>query len=258
MLITNFDRWYTMPKRWCFVAGVSTALMLCAGCGSATNEARSGAAASPKYLFERVADPESQFRALYPPTLANNLPNHTTVFVDGKHEVSTKITKALVIGTVVKVERGEAITYDDAALSNEEPVPTFVGWTDPNVDERNLLVTVEPSQSFGDVADSDPVTFRLNVIAGSDPDQFERAARALGKVVVLLKESRAERHRGEFIPARGPSGIGIIDESGHLSFPGMPERQERFMAGLDTVDELVEASSSSPAVDRIDRSMLTP
>lgn len=227
------------------------------GCGSVIGADAGRSTGSAAYLFQRISAPDGAV-SLYPPTLEQNLPNHTSLIDTGERQVSTTVTKVLVVGKVTEVRHGDAIIYKDGDLVNEEPVPTRTDWEDAGVAYRDLIVTVSPKNTVGaDVAEKDgPISFRLTIVPGSDPDKYEAAVRNLGTVVLLLSDSPAPQHKGEYVPARGLSGIGVVDDSGRLSFPGMGEGQETFMAGIDTVQELVAAASQPPVTDKIDSSQL--
>ena len=229
------------PRRLPVVAVLTAALFGSAACGSSHPTAADG---SPGYLFERADAVSGTTSSFGSTTLEASLPNRvTTVTVDGA-PVSTTFSDAVVLGTVARVERSEAVTYSDAETQSDEPRATVVDWNDPAADERSLLVTLTSVRSLGGGEYPSELTFRLGVLVGSDPAEFMKAAERLGEVAVLLRKRPDGRHQGEWIPALGPAGIGVVDSDGSLTFPGMGASMKTFQSGIDSVAELEQAAST--------------
>jgi hypothetical protein len=228
-------------------AGSACIFMLLTGCGAEV----APTSATSSYMFERSAAIRNELSYNGPSTLAEALPNHTRVTsVDGVAH-SEVFSEALVVGRVAKVERGEALAYADTEL-HDEPVPVLVDWGDPDAAERNLLITIVPTQVVGSADKNQPLIFRLGVAAGSDPDTFLASAEALDNIAVLLARRPDGRHRGEWIPAMGALGIGVVADDGSLTFPGATSDEKAFEGGITSIEALLAAAKAPAQVDKTD------
>lgn len=232
MLVSNRRR--PMFRFSCALA-VATALIL-TGCANASHTTAATDVAAREYFFKLVdqARRSPQSDALIAgDSLASTLPNRTYVAETQQGKV-VEYTNSdlLVVGRVVNVTEGEAWNHTG------EDRYEIVDFYSPEADERSVMVTVDVSRAYGQDPMPRSIEFRMGLLGSNDPPTFIKGLASLGDVAIVLSRVDDGRSEGTLIPGMSGALVGTIDASGELDFPGLGTDEERFLDGVNTVDEL--------------------
>jgi hypothetical protein len=173
-----------------------------------------------QYIREEVAPNVVESRTLAEALPCGKAPTRLDLIVDGE---------------VLDVAPGDGIVWGD-----EEDSVRLTKFDDPNADERDVVLTIQPARAMtsgGDMSNPEPVTVRMGVLGGSDPDRFVASLDSLERVTALLAVIPDGAHKGEYYPAYSGAGLGAADGE-TLTFPGLGKSQEKFLGGTTSTDEL--------------------
>lgn len=222
------------------LAALALVALLAASCGdqvdggSRTQTTNAGDAADGgAYFFDRVhfvRDVLQPDVAGQPATLSSALPCGAIK--------RPGAARAVVMGTVTAVEPGDAKIWGE----EEDSVTYAADFYDPEVDERNVVVTVEAetvTTESGTSRPDQPVQIRIGVLGGAEPDQFMASLKSMGRVVGLLSELPDGPHKGEYYPSLGGAGLGLLTADGAVRFPGLGDREGEFVGQLISADAVL-------------------
>jgi hypothetical protein len=178
---------------------------------------------------------------LTPHDLCQALPNHTYLLPGGRVSAFSDVA---VVGRVMGAMKGPAFAHagDDVLIP--------VDFDDPSAAEHAVDVQVAVEEVLGGMQLGPDMTFRMGSLGAEDRDRFIDGLRNLGRIVVTL-QSRQDRDGEVLIPTEQGALIGLVDDSGHLRFPGLGGDEATFVGGISTLDAYRAAGSKPVTVDVI-------
>lgn len=225
--------------------GLTIALSML-GCSSQTWRASDPTPAANDggaYFFDRVRSVREEIRLD-----VAGLPRHLLEALGCRPRPDLIPTSAIVLGTVTDVAPGGGVIWIEDEGTDDKATDT--DFADPQADGRwtDLTVEVEKASAApgGDVPHG-TIHVRMDVLIGSDPDQFMASLGSVGEVLLLLATDESGRGKGAFYPALGGAGVGLVDPATRaVSFPGLGEGEASFVGGLEaTPDALLAAAGAA-------------
>ena len=219
-----------MSGKFRLAVPVALAIVGLSGC-SVTSSGTGKESSSPAFYFNQVKSVRDahMLNVVEPESLAAAMPRR-------QGEAGESWSQVAFTGRVVAVEPGPARIYPRADPGNdkdEESEVQEVPYDSPEADGRTVVVTVQTDWIVGEPAPEGAVEIWVGTPGSTDPDEFLRSLRGLDQVAGVLDQHDG----GQYYPILQGALLGTVDDAGTLSFPGIGDRSEEFLAGIDTVAE---------------------
>jgi hypothetical protein len=158
------------------------------------------------------------------------------------------LAEGVVIGEITAVEPGSGYVIEGADAADGVAVPFDTAdalW-------RVLVLTVETEKRLGDV---DAKTIEVGVVidGADDADRAEEGYLSLGRVALVLNEPGKFSFDPSLYSIRQSGALlGLVSESGKISFPALGSESAQFLGATNTVAEVVAESADKPTVVEVE------
>lgn len=185
-------------------------------------------------MFAELAQAREGVDGWTPATLAGALPNQPIKHPGGTRPASL----AVVTGRVTAVEPGAAFRQPDTP---DGASPVEIAFGSDETDVAVYRVRLEVTDAVGLDADSIELGLRFFGMPRMTPAKDVLAGlRGLGDVVVVLGSRGWWDFDDDLYDVTLMGGLlGVVDDGGGVEFPGLATAGPDFLAGLDTVDEIL-------------------
>lgn len=178
-----------------------------------------------------------------PPGLTEALPNHRYSF-GGQTPVT--YSDAVAVGTVMRVEKGVGVVWRD------EGDYTVVGYDDAKADTRTALITMSADEVSGAISPAgETVTFRVHVPSPADPERFVEGLAGLARIAVVLSSDPTPMDSTPWRPIMDDGLIGVVEDDGTLTLPGLGSEAKAFQGDIDTEAALMRAARAPASTQQI-------
>ncbi len=215
-------------------------------CGSSDRDAGGQQPSATNYAMEHVHDRGEGALRLRPfANISQALPTTVLERPDGTRE---SVLTAVVVGTIESVDDGRAFV-DGERGSSEVP------FSAPEADWRTLHLQVEVAEGISSPRVAKRVTVGLAIGGRTDVARMRSDLAALGRVLLPLTSGGAVFAYDPALLSIAEDGqlLGLVGPDDRIELPALdPEEEERFLAGVDTLNELRAAAAGPPKVIRVD------
>lgn len=232
------DRFLKATAALAIVVGATAALAGCTTTAAPSSDAKA-------YLLRSMAARAINAETVMPEqTLSDLVPSHEFSIEGSKAE---PLAEGIVVGRITSVDAGEAYKVDP----NNDLASIQLDYADPSAEWRVAVLTVKTDTRLGDVGAK---TIRVGyVIDGTaDLSTMEQGLESLGRVTLVLNpQGKFDFDPTLYSVRQSGALLGTVASDGTISFPALGHDESEFLAGADSVQDLVAEDDGSTQLTKV-------